>query len=118
LSISTSVFLITAKNKQLYLIINEFSGIKDEAIAILKIFLFKVIVMKVLCGLLVILAVFGASQGRNAPKFTERKSLRTPFYRRQRIQEPLIVGGNPALIENFPHHLGLLDLSLGGLVIE
>lgn len=75
--------------------------------------------MKVFCGLLVVLAVFGASQCRNAPKYTEKKSLRTPFYRRQRINvDPLIVGGNPALIENFPHHLGLLDLSIGGFVVE
>jgi hypothetical protein len=71
--------------------------------------------MKVFCGFLVLLAIFGA-ECRNAPKFTERKSLRTPFYLRQRIHSPLIVGGNPALIENFPHHLGLLDLSFGGLV--
>lgn len=89
---------------------------KSRAIGVSRLFHFKEIDMKVFCGFIVIVAVFGASQGRNAPKFTERKSMRTPFYRRQRLLEPLIVGGNPALIENFPHHLGLLDLSVGGFV--
>lgn len=73
--------------------------------------------MKVFCCLILVFAIFGASHGRNTPKFTERKSVRTPFFRRQRILEPLIVGGDPALIQDFPHHLGLLDLSFGGFVV-
>lgn len=73
--------------------------------------------MKVFCGLLLALAVCGA-QGRVArPKYTERVNMRTPFYLRQRPNHsPNIVGGRPANIADFPHHLGLLDLSFGGYI--
>jgi hypothetical protein len=68
--------------------------------------------MKVACVLLVLLAVFAACEA--LPKFREKISVRTPFYKRQRLFNPLIVGGNPARIEDFPHHLGIIDLVLGG----
>lgn len=74
--------------------------------------------MRFVAALLVFLAIFEASQCRNLhPKFTQRLSLRTPFYKRQRYDgSPLIVGGSPADIADFPHHLGLLDLSFGGYI--
>lgn len=72
--------------------------------------------MKVICIFLVLLAVFQGSQSR-APKFTEKVSVRTPFFRRQRIiHSPLIVGGTPTTIAAHPHHLGLLDLIFGGYI--
>lgn len=74
--------------------------------------------MKVVFVLLVILAVLNVSQCRKVhPKFTQRISLRTPFYKRQRIDNlPMIVGGSPAEISEYPHHLGLLDLTFGGYI--
>lgn len=75
--------------------------------------------MKVFCALLVFLAVFEASQAKyvTSRKFTERLSLRTPFYKRQRSGvNPSIVNGDPADIADFPHHLGLLDLTFGGYI--
>lgn len=64
----------------------------------------------------VLLAVVQASESKSVrPKYTERISVLTPFYLRQRAGvQPGIVGGNPAEISNFPHHLALLDLSFGG----
>lgn len=71
--------------------------------------------MKVFCGLLVLLAVFQASQCQL--RTIERSNRRTPFNQRQRINvTPAIVGGDPANIADFPHHLGLLDLSWGGYI--
>lgn len=79
----------------------------------------KVVEMKVFCALLVFLAVLEASQAKsvNSRRFTERLSLRTPFYKRQRPSvNPSIVNGQPAEIADFPHHLGLLDLTFGGYI--
>lgn len=81
-------------------------------------FISKRLTMKVVYFLAVIFALFQASQGRNlSSKFPQRFNLRTPFYKRQRIEtSPLIVGGSPAEIANFPHQLGLLDLTVGGYI--
>jgi hypothetical protein len=68
--------------------------------------------MKVACALLVLLAVFTASEA--SPRFREKVTIRTPFFKRQRLFNPTIVGGNPARIEDFPHHLGIIDLAFGG----
>ena len=72
--------------------------------------------MKVFCSFFLFLAIIQASKSKSLrPKYTERISVKTPFYLRQRLGvEPGIVGGNPADIEDFPHHLALLDLTLGG----
>jgi secreted trypsin-like serine protease len=75
--------------------------------------------MKVFCCLLVLFAVLQASQGRNAnaKRFIERMNLRTTFNRRLRTNiDPLIVGGRPADIANFPHILALLDMTFGGFI--
>ena len=74
--------------------------------------------MKVLCSLFVLLAVSQASQSKSVrPRYTERLSLRTPFFHRRRAGiDATIVGGSPADIADFPHHLGLLDLSFGGYI--
>ena len=77
-------------------------------------FQFQVFNMKVFFALLVILAVFGAFEARSSPKFREKINIRTPFYKRQRVHNPLIVGGSEGRIEDFPHHLGLIDISWGG----
>lgn len=93
-------------------VINELATIKGES----KLIEAYCVMMKVICSLLVLLAVFQASQCR-APKFTERLNLRTPFFKRQRIGvSPAIVGGISADIADHPHHLGLLDLSVGGYI--
>lgn len=70
--------------------------------------------MKVACALFVLLAIFAGSEARSSPKFREKISIRTPFYKRQRLFNPMIVGGDPARIEDFPHHLGIIDLNIGG----
>ena len=72
--------------------------------------------MKVFCSFLLFLAIIQASQSKSLrPKYTERISVKLPFYLRQRLGvQPGIVGGDPADIANFPHHLALLDLALGG----
>lgn len=74
--------------------------------------------MKIICVLLMLIAVFGASQCKNLnPRLTQRSHRRTPFNQRQRIAHtPSIVGGRAAEIADFPHHLGLLDLSFGGYI--
>jgi hypothetical protein len=68
--------------------------------------------MKVVCVFLVLLTVFGALEA--SPRFREKITIQTPFYMRQRIINPTIVGGNPGRIEDFPHHLGIIDLTFGG----
>lgn len=72
--------------------------------------------MKVSCSLLVLLAVFAASES-NYVNPIQRLNNRTPFFqRRVGNVSPLIVGGQPANIADFPHHLALLDLTLGGYI--
>lgn len=72
--------------------------------------------MKGFCGLLVVLAVFSASESKYVNPI-QRLNNRTPFFQR-RVENvsPSIVGGQPANIADFPHHLALLDLSLGGYI--
>lgn len=75
--------------------------------------------MKALCSVLVLLAVFQASLCRNLEntRAVQRSHQRTPFNLRQRANvSPSIVGGHPAAIEDFPHHLGLIDLDWGGYI--
>lgn len=96
-----------------------FASIKRHAAIQLTLIVPKVLEMKVFCALLVFLAVFEASQAKyvSSRRFTERLSLRTPFYKRQRAGvNPTIVNGQPAEIADFPHHLGLLDLTVGGYI--
>jgi secreted trypsin-like serine protease len=74
--------------------------------------------MKVFCSLLVLLAVFHASQSKTLGfgQRSVRQNLRTTFNRRFRNVDPLIVGGQPADIANFPFQLALLDLTFGGYI--
>jgi len=75
--------------------------------------------MKLICVLLVLLAMFEFSQSNHVNGRSHRRS---PFPKRPRaIQTPSniapgIVGGRPADIADFPWHLGLLDLSWGGYI--
>ncbi|CRK99630.1 CLUMA_CG012941, isoform B [Clunio marinus] len=72
--------------------------------------------MKIVCSFLLFVAVFHLSQGEDV-KYRERVLVRTPFFKRQRVDfSDRIVGGVPAFIEDFPHHLGVLDLSFGGYI--
>jgi len=71
--------------------------------------------MKVFCALLVSLVVLQVAQCRDFGRRSHR--VRNFFNPRQRADvTPSIVGGDPATIEQFPHHLGLLDLSWGGYI--
>jgi len=78
--------------------------------------------MKVACGLLVTLAVvFGVSQ--SSPLLRQQSSVRiargngrTPTFTQRRFTSPFIVNGEPADIQDFPHHLALLDLTWGGYI--
>ncbi|CAO1409950.1 unnamed protein product [Diamesa serratosioi] len=68
--------------------------------------------MKVFCALLVLVAVLGCAQSGRIGVAKQRMNHRTPFYLRQRASsssESFIVGGIPANIADFPHHLALLE---------
>lgn len=75
--------------------------------------------MKLICCVLVLLAVLQVSLAKNLEKFrfVERSNQRTPFNLRKRANvTPGIVGGHPANIADFPWHLGLIDLDWGGYI--
>ncbi|CAO1405776.1 unnamed protein product [Diamesa tonsa] len=67
--------------------------------------------MKVFCALLVLVALLGFAQSGKIASPRQRMNQRTPFYLRQRASsssESFIVGGVPADIADFPHHLAML----------
>ena len=72
------------------------------------IFIQSALVMKTVCGFLVLLAVCGVSQSRNV-------NLLPPFsFETNNIHSPTIVGGTPTDIADHPHHLAIFDLQRGG----
>lgn len=59
--------------------------------------------------------IFELSNG--APRTVPRRlGGRMPQYLRERTRSGRILGGEPAQIEQFPHMLALLDLSMGGFI--
>jgi hypothetical protein len=93
-----------------------FCYISRQFFSLLVHFKLKLFAMKFVFALLVFLVAFEASQAKNE-NWKQRSNRRTPFFLRKRIDlSPSIVGGRPADIADFPHHLGLLDITFGGYI--